>query len=230
MKYDGIISLGSFCHVGGSLWVYGLKNINSPLDNFGIKTWNSIIPILQNRFEDYWDFENVSIGKAVDEYCNKYNDKRMMLKAYCNKYNLVSNHNFILEENSETELKTFPFFKQKMKTLQDIFLSQCKNYSKVRFVCKAMNWPNPQDTIVTKDMIHELLNTLSDLRQGKEFLLSLAVPEDRYNELKKWSVKNEIPNLHIAKWTTVWNNEKNEEWDDLFGKDSSIPELSLIHI
>ncbi len=54
MKYDAIISLGSFCQVGGALWVYKLKYINSPLDNFGIKKWTSIAKILQNRFEDYW--------------------------------------------------------------------------------------------------------------------------------------------------------------------------------
>ena len=51
---DAVISLGSFCDISSVLYLYKLKFINSPFDTFGLKTWHSVIPILKNRFADYW--------------------------------------------------------------------------------------------------------------------------------------------------------------------------------
>ncbi len=126
MKYDAIISLGSFCQVGGALWVYGLKNINSPLDNFGIKDWTSITKILDTRFKHYWRLENMGTGKVVEEFSAKHGGQKRIRKAYDNKYDLVSNHNFLEDENpEENPLATYEDFRKKLTFLEEVFIKQC---------------------------------------------------------------------------------------------------------
>lgn len=214
MKYDAIISLGSFCQVGGALWVYGLKNINSPLDNFGIKRWTSIAEILKRRFKDYWRLENMGTGKVVEEYSAKHGGQKMIRKAYDNRYDLVSNHNFLEDENPESDpLKTYPEFREKLAFLEQIFLKQCSEYENIRFILKAMSWPNPADTLVTPEDITELMDVLTDLRGGKSFDLALSVPGKEYEKIADWVEKSEITNLKISSWEIDFNNEKHPEWD-----------------
>lgn len=214
MKYNAIISLGTFCQVGGALWVYDVKNINSPLDNFGIKRWTSVAEILETRFKDYWRLENMGTGKAVLENCGKTPGvQQMMLKAYDNKYDLVSNHNFQESENPNGELKTYPEFRDKLKFLEDVFIKQCSDYENIRFIMKAMSWPNPHDTVVdTKDVEH-LLAVLADLRGGKPFDLSLSVPRKEFEKVSTWAKDNGIEQLKVSAWDIDFNNERHEEWD-----------------
>lgn len=223
MTYDAIIGLGSFCQVSGALWLYELKNINSPLDNFGIKTWQSVIPLLETRFEDYWDLENMTTGKVVNELSNKYGEKRPLMKVYDNKYNLVSNHNFLEEENPNGEIKTYTEFRESLELLEAIFLKQCEEYNKVRFVLKAMSWPNPLDTLVSENDIDRLMAILKELRGDKYFDLHIAVPEKQYEKIKKLEAKFPNNSLRVSKWTIDFNNEKHPEWDELF-KDFTLDE------
>ena len=220
---DAVISLGSFCHVGGMLWIYDIKDTNSPFDNFGIRTWHSIIPILRNRFADYWRLEDMVIGEAIEDASGPNNAKRMTLKTYCTRYNLENKHHFPLEENSLEELKGYSKFRQKLALQEHVFLKECECYGNIRFVCKAMSEPELEDSEVTEEHILQLLDILGELRQGKAFTLALAVPAKRYDGIKKWAVENQIQNLHVACWQTVWNNEKGEEWDDLL-RGVTVPE------
>jgi hypothetical protein len=216
--YDGIISLGSFCQMGAALWMYELKNINSPLDNFGIKSWSQIATILKNRFEDYWLLENMGMGKQIFELANKYNQKRDIIKAYDNKYNLVSNHNFLVEEgNSTEELVTYPIFRKKLRRIEEIFFKQCEIYENVRFVIKALNWPEEYDTEVKPEQIVELIEVLRELRQGKKFDLVMAVPIKLYDSLQAWATTVNIPELRLTSWSISFNNEKHTEWDAMLG-------------
>ena len=142
-----------------------------------------------------------------------YQQEIPLLKVYCNRYNMVSSHHFILEDNLPDELKTYPT-RQNIKKLEHIFLRQCEIYNNIRFVCKAMNWPDPE-TEVKQEHILELLDILKELRHGKKFTLALAVPAKCYRAIKTWAVENQIPNLHIALWETKWNVAKCEEWEAL---------------
>ncbi len=217
MEYNAIISIGTFCQVGGALWVYGLKNINSPLDNFGIKRWTSVAEILETRFKDYWRLENMAPGKTVLEISSSHNgEKKMMTKVYCNKYDLVSNHNFLEEENPNGELRTYPEFREKLTFLQDVFLKQCEEYENIRFVMKAMSWPNPHDTVVDSEDVLHLLKVLSDLRGGKPFDLALSVPRKQYEKVKTWASEAGIDNLLVSAWDIDFNNDKHEEWEAMF--------------
>lgn len=214
MKYDAIISLGSFCQVGGALWVYDLKNINSPLDNFGIKRWTSIAEILETRFKNYWRLENMGTGKVVEEYSAKHGGQKRIRKAYDNLYDLVSNHNFLEDENPESDpLKTFPEFREKLAFLEEVFLKQCSEYENIRFILKAMSWPNPHDTPVEPEDIVKLMSVLDELRQGKAYDLALSVPAKEYEKISKWASENKIENLRVSSWEIDFNNEKHPEWD-----------------
>lgn len=218
MEYDGVLSLGTFCQVGGAQWLYELKNINSPLDNFGIKRWESVAEILETRFEHYWRLENMGTGKAVEEFSSAHpGQKKMMLKAYDNKYDLVSNHNFLEEENPNGELRTYEQFREKLKFLEDVFLKQCAEYGNVRFVMKAMSWPNPHDTVVDPADLEKLLNVLKDLRGGKPFVLSIAVPVKQFETVDAWANNSEwADSLMVSAWEIDFNNEKHPEWEALF--------------
>lgn len=220
---DAVIGIGSFCEVHAALKGYNLKFINSPFDTFGLKTWHSVIPILKNRFADYWQLENMNIGKifqgtsrGLNNSKSKYSQQEiLLLKVYCNRYNMVSSHHFILEENLPARLKTYPTVRQHIKKLEQIFLRQCEVYNNIRFICKAMNLPESQETEVKQEHILELLDILGELRNGKEFTLALAVPAKCYSAIKTWAIENQIPNLHIAPWKIEWNGAIGQEWEDL---------------
>lgn len=217
MQYDAIISLGSFCQVGGALWVYELKNVNSPLDNFGIKRWTSITEILKTRFKDYWRLENMGTGKVVEEFSAVKGGQAMIRKAYDNLYDLVSNHNFLEENNpDDNPLATYPEFREKLAFLEQVFLKQCSEYDNIRFILKAMSWPNPKDTPVEPKDVQELLEVLDDLRGGKAFDLSLSVPVKQYDKIATWVEKENIKNLRVSSWEVEFNNEKHHEWDLMF--------------
>ena len=221
-RVDAVIPLGSFCQVGASLWLYELKAINSPFDNFGFKTWHAVIPILRTRFADFWRLENMAIGAPVQEL-SRFLDIRAVYKVYCNRYNLVSNHSFLVEENTPERLLTYPRFRAGLRRLEQAFLGQCRTYERIRFVCKAMNWPDPTETEVLEAQVLDLLAVLRELRQGKPFTLALAVPEKRFARLRAWVLCEQIPDLHIACWRTVWNDAKHQEWEDLLC-DVSVPD------
>lgn len=212
---DAVISLGSFCQVGGMLWVYDIKDTNSPFDNFGFRTWTSIIPILRNRFADYWQKENMEIGDPVEDYSGPNNSKRMTVIVWCKRYNMENTHHFALGNNTPEELGDYPKFRSKVAKMEGAFLKRCKLYNNIRFVCKAMNSPEFENTEVRKEDILELLSVLADVREGKPFTLALAVPAKHYETLKDWVIEKQIPNLHIASWHTRWNDTRNEEWDEL---------------
>ncbi len=224
MKYDAVISLGTFCQVGGALWVYGMKNINSPLDNFGIKRWKSVAEILETRFKDYWKLENMGTGKAVLENSGQHpGEQKMMLKAYCNKYNMVSNHNFLEDENPNGDLKTFPIFREKLKFLEETFLTQCKEYESIRFIFKIMDWPNPEETEVSPEDLNHLMEVLSELREGKAFDISISVPVKQFESVQAWIVQSKWDNIFLSTWELDFNNERSPEWDAMF-KDVELDE------
>ena len=220
---DSVISLGSFCHVGGMLWIYDIKDTNSPFDNFGLRTWHAIIPILKNRFADYWRLEDMVIGEPIEDASGPNNAKRMTLMTYCTRYNLENKHHFPLAENSLDELKSYPKFRQKLALQEHVFLKECELYDNIRFICKAMSSPELEDTEVKEEHILELLDVLADLRLGKAFTLALAVPAKRYGHIKSWAIANRVPNLHIACWETVWNIQKGAEWEDIL-RGVTVPE------
>lgn len=211
---DAVIGLGSFCQVGGILWVYDVKDTNSPFDNFGLRTWSAIVPILRNRFADYWQREDLVVGEPFDDPFAAGGRPRRNIVTYCSRYNIENRHHFALAENADGELKGFAPFRAKLAKLELAFLRRCERYDRIRFVCKAMNDSEFEETAVRRDEVLALLQVLADLRAGKPFTLALAVPAKPYDALRTWVADERIGNLHIARWTTRWNDRRGPEWDD----------------
>lgn len=220
---DAVIGLGSFCQVGGILWVYDVKDTNSPFDNFGLRDWTAVIPILRNRFADYWQRENLVIGEPFEDPFAAGGKTQRNLITYCSRYNIENRHHFALAENAAGELTGFAAFRDKLGKLERAFLRRCERYERIRFICKAMDDPAFEDTEVRQADVRALLDALAEVRGGKPFTLALAVPDRRYDELRDWVRDERIPHLHIARWTTRWNDRRGPEWDDAL-RDVRVPE------
>lgn len=215
MKYDGVLSLGTFCQMGAALWMYELKYLNTPFDHFGIKSWTSVIDILNSDFQYYWHKDNLGVGKVVEEMSLKHNmAQKRIYKVYDNKYNLVSNHNFLENENPNGDLLFYDTFINSLKRVQKAFINCCENYENVRFVMKVMNWPNPEDTVVKEEDILRLYDALERKRNGKYFDLHLLVPRKAYENLKSLKFDK---NICLQPWDIAWNNEKHAEWESILG-------------
>jgi len=214
--YDGVLSLGAWCQVGAAIRNHQLTFINSPIHNFGIKNWANIIDILEDRFDGYWERENMAIGKTDFQYSAQYNDERDVYKVYCNKYNMISNHHFDACDNTAEELKTFDAFKEKIDLLSEIFLVQCREYERVLFCLKVMS--APEVTTISKEEILRLVKVLNELREGKAYDLKMSVPEANLAEVQAWIAEENLSQVSVCPWNIEWNNDKDDiEWQFMLG-------------
>ncbi|CAL5988014.1 Conserved_hypothetical protein [Hexamita inflata] len=212
-EYDGIFSLGAWCQVGGTLITRRMFLVHSPIYGFGIKTWENLITILQNRFEGYWELENMVIGKLTTALSHRYNKHSSIYKVYDNKYNMFSNHQFDEIDNSPTELKTYQKFKKSVNTQIQIFLKQNLNYERVLYVLKALSHPF-SSTKITEQNIVELNEVLSELRDGRDFDLLFYVPEEDFEMVLNWVNKHDYYHFKIIQYKDLWaENPYHEDWN-----------------
>ncbi len=211
-SYDGVLSLGAWCQVGAAIRFRELSYVNSPIHNFGIKTWQNLMDILETRFEFYWEKENMAIGDVEEGYSAKYDDKRPVYKVYCNRYNMLSNHHFDVCDNEPGSLLTYDGFKERMDLLSEIFLVQCATYESVLFALKIFS-VNGTTTISKEDLIR-LCKVLNQLREGKSYDLRISVPKDFYDQTLQYITETpELSHILLYSWTIEWNDDtKNEEW------------------
>ncbi len=213
--YDAVLSLGAWCQVGAACRMRDLNIINSPLHNFGVKTWQNVMDILESRFEDYWELENMAIGKPEDHYSARYEELRSIYKVYCNKYNMLSNHHFDVSDNTPEELVTYEQFKGKMELLSEVFLEQCRQLESVLFVCKIMS--APEKTTITQEELRRFCKVLSELREGKPYELRISVPEEYYEQVCQWVEEDGFHFVKVFQWTIPFNDEYfSEEWNNMF--------------
>ncbi|CAL5976644.1 Conserved_hypothetical protein [Hexamita inflata] len=215
IEYDGILSLGTWCQTGITLVVRKLFDVHSPLHNFGIKTWENLIKVLQSRFDSYWELENMVIGKTTQDFSQRYKDVRSIYKVYDNKYNMYSNHQFDEIDNTQTELKTYSKFKDGLNKQIDIFLKQNQKYERVLFVLRAMSIPM-ESTIITEQHLIDLNNVLSELREGKPFDILFQVQEHQFQEVSDWAAKHGYNHFKICIYTEKWSSDYySNEWEYL---------------
>ncbi len=214
--YDGVLSLGAWCQVGAAIWRKDLCYIHSPIHNFGIKRWQFLIDILESRFLNYWEQENMSLGKIVVGFSNKYKDTRPIYKAYCNKYKMISNHHFDEVDNAPETLNTYELFKEKIDLLSEIFLIQCESYERVLFALKILSHDEP--TTICKEDITRLCAVLNDLRKGRPYNLRISVPEDLYDDVLLLVRGEQLTHISIYPWTIKWNDDITDaEWKWMLG-------------
>jgi hypothetical protein len=215
IEYDGILSLGAWCQVGNALCNRKLSHVYSPFHSFGIKRWQNIMDMLDARFLDYWAIENMTIGKAEENYSIKYKGVYPVYKVYDNRYNVLSNHHFDANDNTAEELLTYPEFKVRIDELVRIFLCQCSAYERVLFVCKIMSAPEP--TVINRDDIRNLCTSLFKVREGKPFDLRLSVPHEIFTQVQEWIQNDGLDFIQVIPWDIEWNDEPtNAEWDLMF--------------
>lgn len=215
--YDAILSLGSWCQTGGVMWDYGLKSVNSPFDNFGIKVWQNLMEVLDRDFEGYWQRENMVIGKAAIYASLRKGKDALVYKVYDDRYNMISTHNFDEDMNGPSALSTFDDFREQLDKLIKVFRYQCHNYESVLFTCKALDHP-PEATKASPEDIDRLLSSLNRYRQGKPFDLRLAVPmKDLEACTAHVGALRLGSRVKITGWTTVWNTQPGAEWDEVYG-------------
>ena len=205
--FDGVISLGAWCQMGAASRVRGLHIINSPFHNFGIKWWQNVLDILDKKFDEYWERKNISIGKAVENYSAKYNDKRLVYKVYCNKYYMMSNHHFDQEDNTPTELLTYSSFKEKIDVLIDVFYAQCEQYETMLFLFKALSYP--RETEVSRADLVRFCSVLDTLRAGKSYELRISVPAGLYTKVCQWVEEEKLKQITVYKFDINFNDDFN---------------------
>ncbi|CAL5987549.1 Conserved_hypothetical protein [Hexamita inflata] len=212
-EYDGIFSLGTWCQTGGALAARNLFQLHSPIHGFGIKTWENLIQILDSKFNGYWDLENMVIGKVKIGISHRYHQFQNIFKVYDNRYNMYSNHQFDEIDNSPTELKTYPRFKEMINQQVNIFLKQNQRYERVLFVLRAMSAPM-YSTVITEQQIIDLHRVLTNLRNNKPFTLIIHVQEWQINDVNYWLKRNKINNVVLGIYKQQWNdNPFDEEWE-----------------
>jgi len=212
--FDGIFSLGAWCQVGSACRQRDFNVLSSPFHNFGVKRWQNVYEILESRFKDYWELENMTIGKLAENYSTMYREKRMIYKVYCNKHYMVSNHHFDREDNKSTKLLTYEAFKEKIDVLTEVFLAQCDQYETALFVCKVLSFP--KRTEISKEDILKFSEVLDKLRGGKPYQLRLAVPARFYKKVLKWVEEENLTQVRIYPWRIAFNDDAfHEEWNTM---------------
>ncbi|CAL6059951.1 Conserved_hypothetical protein [Hexamita inflata] len=215
-EYDGIFTLGVWCQTGAALLARKLFMIYGPFHGFGIKTWENLIQILDSRFENYWELENLIIGKPEENYSQRYLDVRQMLKVYDNFYDMYSNHNFDQSDNTP-DLKSYPRFSKLMKNQINIFLKQNLKYERVLFVLKILSQPLNRTTITEQNLI-DLNRVLTQIRNGKHFDVKLSVLKNQVNDVLEWKHKHKLNNFHIYGYEIEWNMDVfDKDWEEMLG-------------
>ncbi|CAL5999184.1 Conserved_hypothetical protein [Hexamita inflata] len=214
-EYDGIISLGNWCLTGISMFARKLYIVSSPLNGFGIKTWENLMRILDSRFANYWLIENMVIGKVIKSVSHKHRQTRDMYVVYDNYYNMYSNHQFDADENSATQLLTYSRFKNMLDMQIKIFLKQCDYYERIMFVLRVMD-KHADVTTITEQNIIDLNTVLTKLRSNKPFELRLNVPIDWFEHVKFWVQKNNLTHFHVLCYIHELKNVFDEEFETTF--------------
>lgn len=217
-----MLSLGAWCQMGGALWNYRLKDVNTPFDNFGIKRWQNVTKIIESDFEDFWSVKNMSVGKATRYFSLRKMHDDLIYKVYDSKYDMISTHNFDVEFNRPDDLRTYPEFRRNLEEQIRQFKRQCDLFRRVVFVCKALSYPE-ELTCVERGDILALFKALKKLRRGKNFHLRLSVPEKFLDQAKQWVMDDRLDDqVRVYPWKVEWANEPCPEWDEMLG-DLQIP-------
>ncbi|CAL6046317.1 Putative_papain-like cysteine peptidase (DUF1796) [Hexamita inflata] len=216
-RFDAVISLGAWCQVGSIQDQRGLQIIHSPFSGMGFNQWERLMDVLDSNFENYWERENMVVGRATDFFSYKYWDVRKIHHVYDNYYNMFSGHHFNACDCVDDKFAPYEEFKRKMDLRMNVFRAQMK-LNRVLFVLKIMN--KKEDTIeINIDLIKKLMNSLQNLRENKPFDLILSVPKKYLRLTQQIILDLDLKNVSVYGWKIQWNsfNTVDEEWNAVFG-------------
>ncbi|QDZ77205.1 DUF1796 family putative cysteine peptidase [Bacillus cereus] len=125
-EYDAIFSLGNQCFVANKLQQYNLRLYAGVIDWMISFSLLHVIKLLQNQFKDFMKKENM-IFTGYHAY-----GKKLLLKDI--KYEIDSAHDFLVTENTPTDLKTYAEFKTILDRRIQRFLTKLNTCQKILFV------------------------------------------------------------------------------------------------
>ncbi|CAL6081749.1 Conserved_hypothetical protein [Hexamita inflata] len=218
--FDSVINLGTYCQMGEALEIYQLSNQPSPFNRLGFRQWNGLVSVLWNNFSTYWQLQNMVIGKVRSEYSEQQKEL-LFYKVYCNVNKMVSVHDFLVSENSPTELLSYNKFRNELDNRIQTFNQQMEQKS-VLFCVKILS-KQEENTIVRKKDIINLYQAIQRLRRNKQFKIRASVPQMFEQLVRQWIQEENLTNFEVAYgWTEPWNNplqymRDSAEWDHMLG-------------
>ncbi|QDZ77522.1 DUF1796 family putative cysteine peptidase, partial [Bacillus cereus] len=102
-NYDGIFSLGNSCKVSTKLQQNNLRFYTGVIDWMTSFSLLGVVDLLQHNFMNFMEKENM-IFTGYHAYGTKLGFKDI-------KYDIISCHDFLITENTPTDLKTYAEFK-----------------------------------------------------------------------------------------------------------------------
>ncbi|MCD9026468.1 DUF1796 family putative cysteine peptidase [Cohnella silvisoli] len=124
-EYDATFSLGDLCLSSLQLKKNGLRPFSGVLDWMSSSNLSDVNLLLRNRFIGFFDYENLTVlGMAYEDFiCVKDNG-----------YNLVSNHDFRLNDNTISNLSGYSKVMEKYNRRIARFLDKAQTCKKILYV------------------------------------------------------------------------------------------------
>ncbi|CAL6074137.1 Putative_papain-like cysteine peptidase (DUF1796) [Hexamita inflata] len=216
-RFDAVISLGAWCQVSSMQYSRGLKIIHSPFAGMGFNQWERLMDVLDSNFTNYWEKDNMVVGRATDFFSFKYWDVRPIHHVYDNYYNMFSGHHFDACDCILDAFAPYDEFKRRMSEKIRIFRKQCANQNNVVFVLKIMN-KKQETTEISEEKILWLVYLLNKYRNGKQYQLRLSVPRGLVYDMENIVFKYNLKQVKIVEWNIQWNDYAYDvEWENMFG-------------
>ncbi|WP_206922029.1 DUF1796 family putative cysteine peptidase [Alicyclobacillus suci] len=152
--YDLIVSLGSACAPAAHLRRHNLRKFSMPFDWVVSQSLSDINRVLENKFEDYMELDNM---ERIDGVAHLVENgvikpvKTFFIKD--NRYHIISVHDFPVTKHW---VEHYPQYKEKLNDRVNRFLEQLAASKSVLFV----RWAADRDEVL------ELKRVLSELVKG----------------------------------------------------------------
>lgn len=207
---NSIVSLGNSCQVGVALSKYRLRHTDSIFDHMYIYNWRTIVNLMENDFNDFFEFENLRISDIKKDVWNVFKGKSMdMYNVYDKKYNCMSEHYYEVTDDLMTlDVNQSHRLKERMNKKANEIRSAIKNPNRTTFICKLMD-----DDIITVDEVNEFVTALINYKGNDNIELRLIV-----NPKCSDVLNHTFNHVKVYQYSQKWadNGEPKHEWDSIF--------------
>ena len=183
-EYDAIYSLGHLCLAALQLRKNNLRAFAGPLDWMSSPSLPSVSKLLQNRFVGFMDRPNL----MPTGYSTAVDSNEPCLVVHDTAYGIVSSHDFYADQNTLSNLATYPKVREKLDRRIQRFLEKLSNGKRILFIRTEGSFAE----------VLELDSVLANLVK-KDFHI-LVVNHTNVNGIKEkdWPLENvcaiELPN------------------------------------
>lgn len=179
------VSLGSTCCISQQLINFNLRKNAYPLDWVRIPNLNNVIKLLENKFNDFLDFESFKFCKFSNDFMiNGIAGSHIYKNKYCTFY-----HEFSEKINESN----FDFFCQKYKKRIIRLFNLINSNKQITFIREEL-----RNVKISK--IHKLIETLYFINPNLNYKIIIITND-----------KN-VLNYNINKITFIFSNKKVTDW------------------